>query len=79
MERAKVCREEWLAVFEQFRRVEATKSEVEIEFSKLCSAIRAEVDALSARLTHKLVGLDSAAMLTAIQREMTVFCRHLVG
>ena len=91
MKLAKACREEWLAIFEQLRRAEATNpeveksnkesvsvAEVEVEFSKLCGAIRAEVDALPARLTHKLVGLDSTAILAAIQREMAVFCRHFV-
>jgi len=90
MKLAKACREEWLAIFEQLRRAEMANpevekskgesvpiAEVEVEFSKLCGAIRAEVDALPAQLTHKLVGLDSAAMLTTI-REMAAFCRRLV-
>ncbi len=66
MKLAKACREEWLAVFEQLRRVEATNpqvekskgesvsiAEVKIEFHKIHSAMRTAIDAFSARLTHK--------------------------
>jgi len=87
----KACQELWLNAFEQLRRVEVTNpdveksnresvaiSEVKIEFHKIHSAMRTSIDALPARLTHKLVGLDSAAILTAIQHEMKVLTRHLV-
>jgi len=58
----KARQEVWLNVFERLRRVEATNpeveklkkesipiAEVEIEFSKLCGAIRAKVDVLPTR------------------------------
>jgi len=79
MKLAKACREEWLAVFEQLRRVEATNPEVEkskkesvsiaevkIEVHKAYSAVRSAIDALPDRLTHKVVGLDASAVRTAV-------------
>ena len=88
----KAFQEPWLNAFEQLRRAEVANPDVEksnkesvstaevvIEFHKIHSAMRTAIDALPARLTHKLVGLDPTAMLTVIQREMTVLLRHLVG
>jgi len=87
----KASQELWLNASEQLRRAEATNPDVEksnresvaiaevvTEFHKIHSAMRTSIDALPARLTHKLVGLDSAATLTAIQHEMTVLLRHLM-
>jgi len=91
MKLAKACREEWLAVFEQLRRVESTNpevekskkesvaiSEVKIEVHRAYSRVRSALDALPDRLTHKAVGLDASAMRIAVQREITVICRYLV-
>jgi hypothetical protein len=91
MKWAKACREEWLTVFEQLRRVEATNpevekskresvaiSEVKIEVHRAYSAVRSALDALPDRLTHEAIGLDAPAMRTAVQREIAVICRHLV-
>jgi len=88
---AKACREEWLAVFEQLRRVEATNPEVEkskrelvaiakveIELNKILSAVRTALDAHPDRTAHKLVGLDVAAIRVVLKQEVTVICRHLV-
>ena len=63
MERAKACREEWLSVFEQLRRVETTNpdveklkkesvpiAEVKIEVHKAYNAVRSVLDALPDRL-----------------------------
>jgi hypothetical protein len=66
----KAFQEAWLNAFEQLRRAEVANPEVEksnkesvsvaeviIEFHKIHSAMRTAIDALPARLTHKLVGL----------------------
>ena len=82
MERAKACCEEWLAVFEQLRRVEATNpeverlkkelvliSEVEVELSKLHGKIYTMLDALPDRLTHRLMGLKATAIRSELFQE----------
>jgi hypothetical protein len=91
MKLAKACREEWLAIFEQLRRAEATNpdveksnkesvsiAEVKIEVHKAYSAVRSALDALPDRLIHKIVGLDASAALAIAKRGVTVICRHLV-
>ena len=88
---AKACREEWLAVFEQLRRVEVANPEVEkskrelvaiakveIELNKILSAVRTALDAHPDRAAHKLVGLDVAAIRAVLKQEVIVICRHLV-
>ena len=74
----KAFQEVWLNAFEQLRRAEVANLEVEksnkesvsvaevvIEFHKIHSAMCTAIDALSDRLTHKVVGLDSPAVPTA--------------
>jgi len=76
---AKAYFEEWLAVFEQLCRVEATNpeveklkresvaiSEVEVKLSRLCREIRTMLDVLPDRLIHKLVGREAPG----IRREL---------
>ena len=87
----KVCRDAWLNMLEHLRRVEMTnpeveklkkesvsKSDVKIAFHQIHSAMRIAIDSLPDRLVHKLVGLTSAEMRTALQHEMKVLTRHLV-
>jgi hypothetical protein len=87
----KARQEVWLNNFEQLRRAEVANPEVEksnkesvaiakveIELNKILSAVRTALDAHPDRSAHKLVGLDVAAIRTALKQEVTVICRHLV-
>jgi hypothetical protein len=91
MAKAKACREAWLTVFEQLRRVERINPEVErlkresvsiaeIEFklSKLHGKIRTMLDALPDRLTHRLVGLEADAIRRELCQEVNDICGQLV-
>jgi hypothetical protein len=86
-----ICRDAWLKMLENLRRVEVTnpeveklknesvaKSDVKIAFHQIHSAMRIAIESLPDRLVHKLVGLTSAEMRTALQNEMKVLTRHLV-
>jgi len=87
----KICRDAWLNMLEHLRRVEVTNPEVEklknesvakadvkIAFHQIHSAMRIAIESLPDRLVHKLVGLTSAEMRSALQHEMKVLTRHLV-
>jgi len=87
----KTYQEAWLNACEQLRRAEATNpdveksnkesvsiAKVEIELSKILSAVRTLLDAHPDRAAHKLVGLDVAAIRAVLKQEVTVICRHLV-
>jgi hypothetical protein len=86
-----ICRDAWLKMLENLRRVEVTnpeveklkkeavsKSDVKIAFHQIHSAMRIAIDSLPDRLVHKLAGLTPAEMRTALQNEMKVLTRHLV-
>jgi len=89
--KAKACREAWLTVFEQLRRVERINpeveklkresvsiEEVEIRLSKLHGKIRTMLDALPDRLTHRLVGLEANAIREELYQEVNDICSRLV-
>ena len=91
MAKVKACREAWLTVFEQLRRVERINpeveklkresvsiEEVEIRLSKLHGKIRTMLDALPDRLTHRLVGLEANAIREELYQEVNDICSRLV-
>jgi len=89
--KAKACREAWLTVFEQLRRVERINpemerlkkesvsiAELEFKLSKLHGKIRTMLDALPDRLTHRLVGLEADVIREEFCQEVNDICSRLV-